>query len=203
MTADLWLIPIPEHERAEAWAYADASLPHTQRKLEQQQSVYAPNANRARIASFRAARSAVARSLREHGVPCQCDESSHRDKAQYCIRARSGHLVQVRFITDRPNYRKLLEEVWSFEKRPHDFYVATTSRDDLETLVVLGYATRAEMQGRRPVSHGQGRASYYVYLTDLRPFRELAELLQSVCRTQRAPLTGQVGRRRSAAVSRA
>jgi len=202
MTADLWLIPIPERERAEAWAYADASLPHTQRKLEQQ-SVYARDANRTRIASFRAARSAVARSLREHGVPCQCDESSHRDNTQYCIRARSGHLVQVRFITDRPNYRKLLEEVWSFQSRPHDFYVATKSRDNLETLAVLGYATRAEMERRQPVSHSQGRRSYYVHLAQLRPFAELAELLQSACQVRRAGLTGQVGRRRSAAVSRA
>jgi len=172
-------VSVQQDDLRQGAGYAHASEPFTHRKLDQQKSRHARAPNLARITAHRVARSVVARVLSDSGIPCICDESDHTQTTEFCIRVDSGHYIQVRFISNRPNYRKLLEDVWSFNHRPHHYYVATTSRDELQSLDMLGYATRAEMAERVPVSHGQGRSSYYVYLTDLHPFGQLVTALHA------------------------
>jgi hypothetical protein len=179
MSDDVTVAILPD-ELSVAQRYADLSEPHTQRKLELQRSRHAGQLRLSNIVCGRVSRAIVARTLTDRGVPCRCDDSPATDAARYCIETESGLLVQVRFATNRPNYTKLLEDVRSFEFRPHHFYVGVTTRDGFASLTILGYATRDEMSQRPPIDLGHGVLNRYVALSALHPFAELVEVLRAV-----------------------
>ena len=179
MRAMPWWVAILSTEREAAEQYAGLSKEHTFRKLEQQRSRYSEPRRHSNIKLGRLARDVLARLFREHGIRCECDDSPHTEAAKYCIATHRGWLVQTRFIRNRPTYRNLLDDVPSFERRPHDFYVAMTSRDDLETMEILGYASREEMMERQPRDFGQGMRNYYVPLNRCHPLEELITTLLS------------------------
>jgi hypothetical protein len=173
----------------DAGSYAHLSRDHTQRKLEHQQSRYSDLERNIRVG--RAARNGVARALRDAGIACDFESTPATRWKSYSIVTSDGHFIQPRFIGDYPRHKLLPEDVGSFETRPHDFYVATASSDGLRTLDILGYATRREMEERRPKSLGHGKDNRYVPLNRLHPFQELIAWLRSHAASQ-AALPGAV-----------
>jgi hypothetical protein len=178
MTTAGWTIQILEEEIAAAGHYAQLSRNYTQKKLEQQQSSYSDGSMHSNIVCGRVARDAIARVLREQGVTCSCEDSPHTQATRYCIITSDGVLIQTRFIASRPNYKNLLEDQKSFEQRPHDYYVAITSRDGLNTLEILGYTTREGLSERKYKDFGQGVLNRYVPLSRLQGFDELVAMLR-------------------------
>jgi hypothetical protein len=166
--------------------YATRSKGHTLRKLEFQQSQYS-NLER-NIIVGRVARDVIARVLGEADIKCRFEDTPPTQWKSFSIATLSGRFIQPRSIGDYPRHTKLPDDVRSFEKRPHEFYVAVTSRDKLVTLDVLGWATRHEMGERKPISFGYGVLNRYVPLDRLHPFAELMQLLQSDVAAQQAAL---------------
>ena len=189
MTMEKWTVPILPVDIEDAHSYAERSRDHTQRKLEHQQSRYSDM--KRNIVVGRVARNVVARALRDARVPCDFEETPATRAKHYSIVTSDGHFVQPRFIGDYPRHRNLLEDVGSFERRPHEFYVATVSLDDLRNLDILGYATRGELGERKPRPFRHGVLNRYVPLDQLHPFAELVEILRSAARGGRAPALSQ------------
>ncbi len=184
---EIWTVPILPADIEDARSYAERSSNHTLRKLEHQQSRYS-NIQR-NIFVGRVARNVVARALLDAGIPSQFEDTPPTKWKSYSIATCNGYFVQPRFIGDYPRHKMLPEDVGSFEKRPHHFYVATTSEqlrnpDSLDhatrpEMNILGYATRSEMEERRARSFGQGVLNRYVPLKRLHAFVELIKLLRS------------------------
>ena len=172
-----WTVPILPVDLEDAHSYAERSRNHTKRKLEHQQSRYSDT--KRKIVVGRVARNVVARALRDAGVSCHFEETPATRAKHYSILTSDGHFIQPRFIGDYPRHKNYLEDVGSFETRPHEFYVATVSLDDLCDLDILGYATRDELGERRPRPFGHGVLNRYVPLDQLHPFAELIGLLSS------------------------
>jgi hypothetical protein len=169
---------LPE-EIESARRYSGLSLDHTRKKLEQQQSRHSVRLNRHNIIVGRVARDVLGRVLGDRGIPTTCEESSPREWKHFCLATTAGIFLQVRYISNRPNYVNLLEDVHSFNRRPHDFYIATTSKDELQTLEIIGYATRDEMERHWPRDFGQAIFNRYAPLAVLHPFEELVNELLS------------------------
>lgn len=176
-TVEIWTVPVLPVELEDARSYAERSRNHTLRKLEHQQSRYSDI--KRNIVVGRVARNVVARVLRDADIPCYFEDSPSTQWKGYSIVTSGGHFIQPRFIGDYPRHKNLPEDVRSFERRPHDFYVAATSSDELCNLDILGYATRRELEERRPISFGHGVLNRYVPLDGLHPFAELIRLLRS------------------------
>jgi len=172
-------VPIFPEEVRSAQRYAGLSLDHTFRKLEQQESRLAGNLRQRNIVVGRVARDVIARVLRDNSIMTTCEETSPTQWKRYCLVTADGVFLQVRFIANRRNYTNLLEDLRSFHRRPHDFYIATTSRDELATLEVIGYASRDELEQRKPRDFAQGVLNRYVPLARLHPFGDLVQELHS------------------------
>jgi len=200
---------LPE-EIADALWYAEAAEPHTLKKLDCQRSKFSHKTEMNHL-GHRIARSVVSRVLREHGIDNECDMSPHTVTTEFCIRTPAGAGIQVRFIRDRPNYRRLPEDVYSFKRRPHDFYVAVTSSDDLNAMAsirILGFATRAELGRYPPTDFGQGIRNQWVWISSLRDISELLAVLRSAdwraaCQRLAAPSLESVTRIRKRQVRHA
>jgi len=172
-----WTVPVLSIDVEDAHSYAEGSRDHTQRKLEHQQSRYSDI--KRNIVVGRVARNVVARVLQEASIPCPFEETPATRSKSYSIVTANGHFIQPRFIGDYPRHKNFLEDVGSFERRPHEFYVATVSLDDLRNMDILGYATRGELEERKPRGFGHGVLNCYVPLDRLHPFPELIELLRA------------------------
>jgi hypothetical protein len=172
-------VGILAEEIRSAQRYAGLSIDHTFRKLEQQQSRFAGSTRQRNIIVGRVARDVVARVLRDHAIRTTCEETPPTEWKHYSLVTSGGVFLQVRFIGNRPNYTNLLEDLRSFHRRHHDFYIATTSRDELETLEIIGYASRDELEQRKPRDFTQGVLNRYVPLARLHPFDELVQELRS------------------------
>jgi len=179
MTAGGWVVWVLGTEIAAARRYARLSQDCTLRKLEQHKSRYSDGLRRSSIVAGHVARLVVARVLRDQGIPSVCEDSPHTEAKRFCIQTAAGWLAQTRYVSNQKNYRNLLEDVRSFERRPHHFYVAVTSRDDLSTMEILGYATRDEMAQREALDLGQGVLDRYTPLSHLHSFEDLVSLLRS------------------------
>ena len=177
---------LPQEIRS-AQGYAGLSLEYTFRKLEQQQSRLAGNARQRNIMVGRVARNVVSRVLHDNGIATTCEETSPAEWKHYCLATLDGVFLQVRLIGDRPNYTNLLEDIQSFNYRHHDFYIATTSRDKLETLEIIGYARRDELERLKPCDFGQGVLNRCVPLARLHPFDELVLEIDSRAQGARRP----------------
>ena len=172
-------IPVLQEEVRQARDYARRASPYTLRKLDCQRSKFVTEENLDKQINFRVARAVVSRLLLRSGIENVCDDSCHTDTTSFCIRTAHGALIQVRFITDNPNYRRLPEDVDSFTRRRHDFYVATTSSNQLQTIRIHGFATRTELSRLEPIDFGQGIMNRYVPLTELHPMPQLLVILKS------------------------
>jgi len=179
MPAGPWIVWVLSTEIEAARYYAELSKDYTLRKLEQQRSRFADGLRLSNIVNGHVARLVVARVLRDQGISNVCDDSPHTETKRFCIQTAAGWLVQTRFVGNQKNYLYLFEDVGSFERRPHHFYVALTSRDDLSTMEMLGYATSDEMAQREACDFGQQVANRYTPLSDLHPIEDLVSLLRS------------------------
>lgn len=171
-------IPVLQEEIDEARDYARRASPYTLKKLDRQRPKVAGRQNAENQVNFRVARAVVSRLLIQSGIVNVCDDSSHTDTTSFCIRTVHGALIQVRFITDRPNYLNLLEDIHSFTRRPHDLYVATTSSNQLRSIRIHGFATRTELSRLKPKDFGQAVMNRYVPLTQLHPMPQLLVILK-------------------------
>jgi hypothetical protein len=167
--------------------YAGLPLEYPFRKLEQQQSRFAGNARQRNTMVGRVARDVVSRVLRDTGIATTCEETSPTEWRHDCLATLEGVFLQVRFIGDRPNYTNLLEDLQSSNYRHHDFYIATTSRDEVETIEIVGYATRDELERLKPRGFGQGAFNRRVRLARLHPFDELVVEINSRAQAARRP----------------
>ncbi len=179
---EIWTVELLVTDLDDADSYARRSRNNTHRKLEHQQSRYSDIERNIRVG--RAARNGIARALGEAGIDCSFENTPDTRWKSYSILTSDGHFIQPRFIGDYPRHKLLPEDVGSFEKRPHDFYVAAASSDGLRTLNILGYATRNEMEEHRPKPLGQGVLNRCVPLDHLHPFRELIAWLRSHATSQ-------------------